>query len=198
LPFNILNHVPARFYSRFSLLCMRLSFVEPVPQGADPDAIDVGWLPADRSVLLVVVGLEPGELENVDKIISTYIVSFESFSTVICSVFFLPGLMVIVFISSGDPGDVGCGTWPGVVVPPPAVGDVPFPPSVRVLVTIDTSPAAPVVGNSITVMLPATPVVTTVIVVVILVGLVDDMDVVGKPASVHMLVAALSRAKFFA
>jgi len=103
--------------------------------------------------------------------------------------------MVIVFITSGDPGDVGCGTWPGVVVPPPAVGDVPFPPSVRVLVTVDTSPTESVVGNSITVMLPATPVVKTVSVVVTLVGLVGDM---GEPASGHMLLGALSRAKFFA
>jgi hypothetical protein len=41
--------------------------------------------------------------------------------------------------------DVGC--WIGLVfvVTPPAIGDAPFPPSVRMLVTVDTSPAESVV-----------------------------------------------------
>lgn len=106
-------------------------------------------------------------------------------------------------VASGDPGDnkvddkdghcellfdVGCGFWVVVVAPPSAVVDVPFSPLVRVLVTVDTSPAVSVVvGYSIMVMLPAIPVVTTVIVRVILVEMLDDRDVADDAAPGHIL-----------
>ena len=111
---------------------------------------------------------------------------------------------MVDIVAIGDPGDdkddveddhcevlldVGCRIWLVVIVPPsPAVEDALFLPSVTVLVTIDTSPAGSVVaGNSIMVRLPAIPVVTTVIVRVMLVELLDDMDVVDDVASGQML-----------
>jgi hypothetical protein len=69
--------------------------------------------------------------------------------------------------------EIGC-EYSTVVVIAPLLAPV------SMLVTVDTSPAASVVvGNSMIVILPPIPLVTTVIVRVVLVDQVDDVDPIG-------------------
>lgn len=72
----------------------------------------------------------------------------------------------------------------------PILGATPLPASVSVLVTADTSLAASdEVGNSMIVVLPPIPLVTTVIVRVILVEAVNDVDPVDDVMYGNMLLA---------
>lgn len=92
-------------------------------------------------------------------------------------------------------GDATGGFEEEVVIAAPVSGDASFPAPATVLVTVDTSPLlSSVVGNSITVMLPPIPVVTTVIVRVMLVDPLDDVDPVVEAAAGDMLLLLLCAA----